>query len=201
MRRYWYVFHKVTAPPSGELADGLSCRLVTLADLPALNFRPHRSASTLSTWLREHETWVFVAFDGPRAIAYDCVTRDLPDHEPFVRLHLDEHDVWVRDEYTVPEYRRRHVMRTLRTFRNATLRELGIRGTLSVVAEDNLASLVSTYDATVWKVEGVDYRRVGLMRSVRWHADARPRLHLRLGSRAWARAASEVAPSALQAPA
>ena len=200
--RYWYVFYNVTAPPPGELAPDIMCRLVTVADLPALGaFRAHCSLSMLGTWLREHETCVFAAFDGPRAVAYDCVSRELPSQQPFRRLHLDEKDVWVRDEYTVPEYRRVRVMRTLKAYRNATLRELGITGTVSAVSEDNLAALAATYDATVWKVEGIESRRVGLARSVRWNADARPRLHLRLGVRVRPRATSDVAPSGLQAPA
>jgi hypothetical protein len=74
-------------------------------------------------------------------------------------------------------------MRALKTHRNQVLRELGIDGTLSAVAEDNLASLISTYDATVWKVEGLEYRRIVVLRSVRHDADARARLEARLAER------------------
>jgi hypothetical protein len=200
VRRYWYVFRKVTAPPPGELSSEFTCRLVTRADLQALGaFRAHRSLPAFGTWLREHDAWIFVAFDGPRAVAYDCVSRAVPRAQPFARVHLDDADVWVRDEYTLPDYRPRHPMRTLHAYRNAALRELGIGGVVQAVNEDHVGSLAAAYDDTVWKVEGVEYRRVGLMRSVRWHADARPRLHLRLGTRVRAHAAPGGAPSGLQA--
>jgi hypothetical protein len=185
VRRYWYIFHKVTGPPSGAPPSrDFTCRLVTLADLPTLDvFGPYRSLASLRAWLSEPQTWVVVAFDGTRPVAYACVSRQLPSNPPFSRLRLDANDVWVRDEYTIPEYRRQRVMRSLRGYRNQVLRELGVAGTVSAVAEDNLASLVSTYDANVRKVEGLEYRRILVLRSVRRDADVRARLEALLAAR------------------
>lgn len=178
VRRYWYVFYKTTGCPAGAReADEIPCRLATLADIPSFgSFRAYRSPATLSAWIREPTTWLFVAFDGERPIAYDCVSRELPAYPPFSRLALAPDAVWVRDIYTVPEYRRRYVMRSLRVYRNTMLREWGFRATVSGVAENNAASLVSTYDGVVQRVDGLDYRRILCVRSIRLETDVRAKL-------------------------
>jgi hypothetical protein len=172
------------ARPHGDLsADGLSCRMATSADVPSFgSFLPYRSAATLTTWLREPETWLFLARDGERVIAYECVSGRLPSYPPFSHLRLGTDEVWIRDQYTLPEYRRRRAMRTLKAYRNQRLHEMGYEGTVSGVAEDNVASLVSTYDGNVVTVAGMDYRRRLVRRSIAFEIDARPRLERLLGA-------------------
>jgi hypothetical protein len=181
---YWYIFYKPIAFAAEPFRGDLHCRLVTLADLPVLDvFAPYRSIRRITDWLREEETWLFVAFDGERPVAYDCVSLATPYRRPFSRVMLADDEIWVRDVYTVPEYRRRHVFRMLRSHRNHVMRELGFRGTVSAVAEDNIASLVASYEQTTWKVTGLDYRRVLLARRIRVDSDARLRLTRLLAAR------------------
>ena len=184
VHQYWYLFRKVVARPRGELsADGLSCRMATSADAPSFgSFLPYRSAATLTTWLCEPETWLFLALDGVRVIAYECVSRRLPGFPPFSLLRLGSDQVWIRDQYTLAEYRRRRAMRTLKAYRNQRMQEMGYEGTVSGVAEDNVASLVSTYDGNVVTVAGMDYRRRLVRRSIAFEIDARPRLERLLGA-------------------
>jgi len=178
VHRYWYLFQKRVAPPPGTLsADGLSCRAATVADVPLLGgFAPYRTAATLAAWIREPQTWLFLALDGSRPIAYECVTRNLPASAPFPLLTLSAAEVWVRDQYTCPEYRRRRAIRTVKAYRNEWLRHAGYERTLSAVVEDNVGSLVSTHDGNVLIVAGMDYRRWLLRWSVAYQVDARPRL-------------------------
>jgi hypothetical protein len=185
VHRYWYLFRKGVAPPRGALsADGLSCRAATIADVPSLGiFLPYRTAATLTAWLREPQTWLFLALDGERPIAYACVSRRLPTYPPFSLLRLGDDQVWVRDQYTLLDYRRRRAMRTLKTYCNRRLREAGYEGMISGVAEDNVAALVSTYDGNVITVAGMDYRRRLVRRSIVFELDAWPRLERLLGAR------------------
>lgn len=178
VRCYWYLFYKSTEPPVRPLAsDGFSCRRATVYDVRHFAaFAPYQSASTLTRWATEPATWLVLAFDGNRPIAYDCVSRQLPSYPPFSGLTLGADEAWVRDEYTVPEYRRRRVMRTLKAYRNELLRKEGFAGTVSGVSEENTASLIQTDDGRVRKVAGLDYRRVLLWRRCAFQADARPRL-------------------------
>jgi len=166
------------ARPHGELsADDLSCRPATLADVPSFGvFQPYRSPAILGAWILEPETWVFLALDGARPVGYDCVSRCLPASPPFSWLRLGDDEVWVRDQYTLPEYRRRRAMRTLKSYRNERLGDAGYAATLSAVAEDNVASLVGTYDGNVLTVAGLDYRRRLLRRSIGFEIDARAKL-------------------------
>ncbi len=184
VHRYWYILYKMIAPPPGARTDSeFDCREVTRDDLPLLDtFRPHRSRDEIAAWVEDPETLLFVAFHGDRAVAYDCISLEVPARAPFSRLKLASDEVWVRDVYTVPEYRSRRIIRTLRVCRNAVLGDLlGFRGTVSAVAEDNGASLAASYDSLTWKVEGFDYRRVLTSRHVRVDRDARERLEHALG--------------------
>ena len=116
-----------------------------MKDLPLLGpFHGHRSERELGEWLRDGEVYLFVAFHGGRAAAYDCISLEVPAYPPFSRLTLGKDDVWVRDVYTIPEYRCRGVIRTLRACRNAEMTEVGFRHTVSAVAEDNIASLAAS---------------------------------------------------------
>jgi len=176
--RFWYVLHKTTAPPTGVATSGdIECRLATIDDRRSFSaFTLRRPADELAAWVREEATWVFVAFAEGRAVAYDCVTRHLPRYPPFSAMRLAADEVWVRDAYTVPELRQRRLGRTVRAYRNAAMRALGVRRTLSATAEDNVASLVAGYDGAMSKVDGLAYRRVLCFRHVRYHEDVRARL-------------------------
>jgi GNAT superfamily N-acetyltransferase len=182
--RFWYLLYKTTAAPPGIGATAdVTLRLATQKDRASFGMLAYRRGlDELFAWLEEDDTWLFVAVAQGHAIAYDCVSWRLPSKPPFRDLALARDEVWVRDVYTAPEFRRLRVNRALRAYRNAALREIGVRGTLSAVSEDNVASLVATYDATVSRVEGLAYRRVLFHRRVRHHGDARARLEQVVGA-------------------
>jgi len=176
--RFWYLFHKTVAPP---LRTGVESRFVVRLASPAdaghfAAFAPRRPALEMSAWSREPGTLIFIVFAEGRAVGYDCVSRSLPATAPFSALKLRDEQVWVRDIYTVPAWRGYALARILRVHRNAALRARGVRGTLSAVSEDNVPSLISSYDGNVSRIEGLHYTRVLIYRHVGHYADARARL-------------------------
>src|SRR5205085_12226450 len=112
-------------------------------------FASRRPPEQLRRWVSEADTWVLLAFDGDRPIGYDCVTRRVPADLPFSLLVLSPDEVWVRDVYTVLEYRRLRVRRTLRAHRVRVMRALGYAGYVAAVSEKNVSALIATYDDTV----------------------------------------------------
>ena len=201
-RRYWYVFHKVVVPPrTGGPETVFACRELTLDDHHLVDaFGTRRWREGLAAWLDDPDVSIFVAFYGGRPVAYECVSRRTPDSRPFRDVELSHDEVWVRDLYALPGYRARGAVRALQARRSAVLAQLGFCGTVSAVAEDRPALLAATYDSLTWRVEGLDYRRVLLFRSVTIEGDARDRLEQRLRAASRRRAEAAVAEAVPDVP-
>ena len=197
-RRYWYVFHKMIVPPTTGRFDGVfACRELTYHDAHLVDEFPRPQwRREVAAWLDEPETSLFVAFHAGRAVAYEFVSRRVPDEKPFRAIQLAGDEVWVRDTYALPGYRARGAIKALRAHRDSVMGPLGLCGTVTAVAENRPALLAATYDKLTWKVDGLDYHRVltfgwtGVDRSVEARLEARLREALRRR-----RAAAAVAPS------
>ena len=183
VNRYWYVLHKRLDPPDGELAVDVMCRAATVGDRATFReFSGRRRPDELLDWVTEPDTWLFIAFLDGRPVGYDCVSRHLPSAFPFAQLTLAPDEVWVRDVYTLPAYRRLRVRRTLRAHRASVLRQQGFVRYIAAAAEENLSALIATYDGTVEAVSGLQYTRRLWVRTIVTIADARARLERHLSA-------------------
>jgi hypothetical protein len=127
---------------TAEDAPPFEYRLATAGDLDRLAvFEPYVVRRRMRRWLESDGTWVFLALDGDRPVAFEC-TSTAPFPDPVLPpMTLAKDQVWMGEVYVVPEYRRRHVSRGLRQYRHRTLRGWGFVETLSKVDADNYVSL------------------------------------------------------------
>jgi len=182
VRRSWYVFHKLVAPPAPGNIDGVfACRELTGKDEHLRDaFDRPRWRSEVAAWLDDPDVSLFVAFYAGQPVAYESISIRLPKERPFRALALADNEVWVRDTYALPGYRARGVIRALHAKRNATMAALGLCGTVTAVPVDRPALLAATYDALTWKVESLDYRRVLVFGRTHIEPDVLERLEHRL---------------------
>jgi hypothetical protein len=134
----------VSDQPTADL--GFAHRLATRNDLDRLTvFEPYVPRSRMRRWLESESTWVFLALDGDRPVAFDCNSSAAPRDTILPPIVLAKHQAWTNELYVVPEYRRRHVSVGLRQYRNREMMGLGFTETVSKVDEDNYASLRRIY--------------------------------------------------------
>jgi hypothetical protein len=127
------------APPGDDPFD---YRLATSADLDRLGvFEPYVVRSRMRRWIESEGSWVFLALDGDRPVAFECNSTTPPPDPVLPPMALARDQAWMSEVYVVPEYRRRHVSLGLRLYRHRTMRTWGFVETLSKVDADNYVSL------------------------------------------------------------
>jgi hypothetical protein len=181
--RRLYLFYRVLPlSRAPDPSDEFRYRIVTLEDAHYLAaFEHYRRLAEFREWFREG-AWIFLAMDGERPVAFQCLSRQTPTSPPFSSIKLAPNQVWSVDAYTASEYRRRHVGAGLKAFRNRWLVERGFQENVVIVREDNIPSLVFTYDAQAQRaVQRLTYLRLLWFSHTWWDEDARATLegHLR----------------------
>jgi GNAT superfamily N-acetyltransferase len=179
--RRWYVFYKKLAVPLAIPADDeFQYRLATPEDATRLvvfdAYCPH---GQVRDWLGDGDTYMFIALEGDEPVAFNCVGR-CPVTPPFSRLTLASNQLFVKDAYALPQFRKRHISSRLIRYRNMVLRRLGFDEVIAAIFENNIASLRLTYDADVRLVQRVSDLRVGGFGWTWIEEDARPSLEASL---------------------
>jgi GNAT superfamily N-acetyltransferase len=171
--------------PETPVSDALlEFRLASPEDLDRLGvFQPYVARSRMRRWLETENTWVFLALDGDRPVAFECHSTALPPDSVLPPIVLTKAQVWLIEMYVVPEYRRRHVSMGLRQYRRRLMRTWGFEEAFSKIDADNYASLKRMLSLLR---ESSRVRRVTCLCvfGLRWwwiEEDARPQLeeHLR----------------------
>jgi hypothetical protein len=145
-RRAYLFWNQLTVLPEPVGDDSFEHRLATRADLDRLSvFEPYVTRSRMRRWLESEGTWVFLALDGDRPVAFDCISTAVARDAMLPPIVLAKNQTWTNEIYVAPEYRRRRVSLGLRQYRNRFMRKLGFVETVSKVDEDNHVSLKRTY--------------------------------------------------------
>jgi hypothetical protein len=143
-RRAYLFWNPIPAVPASD--HRFEHRLAERGDLDRLTvFEPYVVRSRMRRWLESEGTWVFLALDGDRPVAFECNSVAAASDPILPSIALARHQAWTDEIYVVPEYRRRHVSLGLRQYRSQVMQELGFTEVVSKVDEENYASLRRTY--------------------------------------------------------
>jgi hypothetical protein len=144
-RRAYLFWNPIVVSAEPENVGPFEYRLATRSDLSRLSvFEAYVVRSRVQRWLESEGTWVFLALDGDRAVAFECNLAAPPPDAMLPPIALARNQTWTNEIYVLPEYRRRHVSLALRQHRNRVMRELGFSEVVSKVDEDNYVSLKRT---------------------------------------------------------
>jgi hypothetical protein len=140
--RQAYLFWSPLEETPDAGGPSLDHRPATRDDLDRLSvFEPYVGRGLMRRWLESEGTWVFLALDGDRPVAFLSNSTRPPSDPILPPLVLSQDQLWTNEVYVVPEYRRRHVSLGLRQHRNRLMRSLGFREVVSKVYADNQVSL------------------------------------------------------------
>lgn len=134
----WYVTLESLAAcaESVPATDAIEFRFARVSDLPRMQrFMVRMAPSVLRAWLGP-DYFFFVALINDEPVSYRCLSRRIHPGVSEV-IHLRPDQLFMVDEYTTPEFRRRGITRGLAAGMLPVLQELGIREVLGVHRIDN----------------------------------------------------------------
>jgi hypothetical protein len=137
-RQRWYMTREDLARYAGQAMEnrGFEYRFARRADIPRMRGLTRRmSPRILSLWCGADYCFFLTLRDG-EAVSYRCLSRLVhPGVAGFVRLRPDQ--IFMVDEYTVPEFRRRGLTRQMTIAMAPSLLDLGFREVLGIHRTDN----------------------------------------------------------------
>jgi hypothetical protein len=144
-RERWYLtIEDLTRWAGARLEPGdLELRRATSADLSRMSgFLARQHPSTLRAWCGPRFVFYIAIADG-RAVSYRCLSRRV---HPAVEgaLTLGPRQIYMVDEFTVPEFRRRGITRQLAIATNPALMSAGFREVVGIHRTDNADTIAAT---------------------------------------------------------
>jgi len=144
-QEHWYVTIESLSNWIGARLEpnGLEIRCATIEDLPRMSgFTLRQHPATLRTWCGPRFLLYIAIADG-RAVSYRCVSRDVHiAANGIVTLGPDQ--IYMVDEFTVPEFRRRGITRQLAIATNPVLLAAGYREVVGIHRIDNVDTIAAT---------------------------------------------------------
>ena len=137
-RQRWYMTREDLTRYAGQAVEdrGFEYRFAREDDIPRMRgFTRRMSPRVLSLWCGEDYCFFLTLRDG-EAVSYRCLSRLVhPGVVGFVRLRPDQ--IFMVDEYTVPEFRRRGLTRQMTIAMAPFLLDRGFRVVLGIHRTDN----------------------------------------------------------------
>ena len=144
-RERWYVTIENLSHWVGASVEpnGVEVRRATLDDLPCMaEFTLRQHPATLRTWCGPRFVLYIALVDG-RAVSYRCVSLHVHAAVKGV-VTLGPGQIYMVDEFTVPEFRRRGITRQLAIATNPVLLAAGYREVVGIHRTDNVATIAAT---------------------------------------------------------
>ena len=144
-REHWYLtIEDLTHWIGARLEpNGLEIRRATTADLPLMTaFTARQHPATLRAWCDARHV-LYIALANGQAISYRCLSRLV---HPAVQsaFTLAPTQIYMVDEFTAPEYRRRGITRQLAVATNPLLIGTGYREVIGIHRTDNRDTIAAT---------------------------------------------------------
>jgi hypothetical protein len=144
-REHWYLTIEDLSHWAGARPEpnGFEIRRATPDDLPLMSaFTARQHPDTLKSWCDARHV-MFIALADGRAVSYRCLSRQA--HAAVDRvLTLAPHQIYMVDEFTAPEFRRRGITRQLAIASNPTLVASGYREVVGIHRTDNNDTIAAT---------------------------------------------------------
>lgn len=159
-RQKWYLTREDLTRYAGlpVAPGGFEIRAARLDDLPALQtFTTRMSRQALRAWCGR-DYYFFIALHAGVPVSYRCLSRHVhPGVVGFIRLA--PYQIFMVDEFTVPEFRRRGITRQLAIAMAPLLGARGFREVLGIHRVDN--------QDTIAAVRAKDIPRIGTVTRLR----------------------------------
>ncbi len=172
-RQRWYLTHEDLAAYAGRAveAPGFEFRRARLEDVARMKpFMERMPEAVLRRWC-ESGYFFFVTWKGDEVISYRCLSTYVhPGVEGFVRLGPSQ--LFMVDEYTVPEYRRRGITRQMAHAMSPWMEAEGFTDVLGVHRIDNYDTIAATRAKGVTRLGTITRLRLGWMTHVSFAADS-----------------------------
>ena len=144
-RQRWYLTHEDLTAYAGSTieAPGLEFRRARLEDVARMKpFMERMPEAVLRRWC-ESGYFFFVTWKGDDVVSYRCLSTYVhPGVEGFVRLGPSQ--LFMVDEYTVPEHRRRGITRQMAYAMSPWMKAEGFTEVLGVHRTDNHDTIAAT---------------------------------------------------------
>lgn len=144
-REHWYLTIEDLSHWAGARPEpgGFEIRRATPADLPLMDaFTARQDPGTLRSWCDARHI-MFIALADGQAVSYRCLSRRMHAAVDGV-LTLAPQQIYMVDEYTAPQFRRRGLTRQLAIATNPTLIAAGYREVVGIHRTDNNDTIAAT---------------------------------------------------------